>query len=98
MGAYHASDLAMMFGTNGIRAGESSQLEINTSAARQDYVLAFAKDPINGPRSVGWVPYDHRDDGGQMILFGADGKAVRKVNGTAVEGVCYGEGSYDNTP
>ena len=98
MGAYHASDLAMMFGTYGIRAGASSQLEIDTSAAMQDHVLAFIKDPANGPKSVGWMSYDHRDNGGQMLMFGADGKAVQKVNGTAVEGVCYGEGSYDNTP
>jgi acetylcholinesterase len=98
MGAYHASDLAMMFGTYGIRAGASSQLEIETSAAMQDHVLAFVKDPVNGPRTVGWMPYDHRDNGGQMLLFGADGKAVQPVNGTAVEGVCYGVGQYDSMP
>ena len=28
-----------------------------------------------------------------MAFFRADGKAVQQVNGTAVEGVCYGEGS-----
>ncbi|ETI25466.1 hypothetical protein G647_02239 [Cladophialophora carrionii CBS 160.54] len=98
MGAYHAADLPMMFGTYGIRAGEPSQLEIETSAAMQDYVLAFVKDPTDGPASVGWMPYDYRDGGGQMALFGADGLAVQQVNGTTVEGVCYGEGAYDSTP
>ncbi|KIX99695.1 uncharacterized protein Z520_04330 [Fonsecaea multimorphosa CBS 102226] len=98
MGAYHASDLAMMFGTYGIRPGAVSRLETETSAAMQDYVLAFVKDPTNGPRSVNWTAYDHRNNGGQMILFGADGKAVQQVNGTMVEGVCYGEGMYDSTP
>ncbi|KAH0839170.1 hypothetical protein AYO21_05590 [Fonsecaea monophora] len=98
MGAYHAADLAMMFGTYGIRAGEVSQLEIETSAAMQDYVLAFVKDPINGLQSVNWPTYDHRNAGGQMILFGADGKAVQQVNGTSIEGVCYGQGTYDSTP
>ncbi|EXJ53466.1 uncharacterized protein A1O5_13334, partial [Cladophialophora psammophila CBS 110553] len=51
MGAYYASGLAMMFGIYGIKAGEPSQLENETSAAMQDYVLTFVKDPINGPRN-----------------------------------------------
>ncbi|KIW86586.1 uncharacterized protein Z519_12807 [Cladophialophora bantiana CBS 173.52] len=43
MGAYHVSDLAMMIGIYGIRAGQPSQLETETSAAMQDYVHTFVK-------------------------------------------------------
>lgn len=55
--AYHDSELPMIFGTyNDFRgAGPRSQREL--SEHMQDAYVAFAKDPTNGPKSMGWEPY-----------------------------------------
>ena len=96
MGPYHASDLPMMFGTHQDTPwrGESTQLEFKTSEMMEDLLLAFMKDPVNGPPSMGWKTYA---DGG-MLRFGADGKVVQNVSISAVDGACYGMGTYDPTP
>lgn len=100
MGAYHSSDLVMFFGTHENGAGPlSTALEVETSEIMQDFLLSFMRDPENGPPAMGWPAYDPKaDDGGTMLRFGADRKAVQKVSGTNVEGVCSGEGTYDPFP
>jgi len=74
-------------------------LEGQTSAAMQDLILAYIKDPYNGPPSMGWPHYKPSEaNGGTMLRFGADGKTVQQVAGRDVEGVCYGSGSYNPFP
>lgn len=87
MGAYHASDLPMMFAThqdyeNG--EGPSTALEFAVSERMEDLVLAFMLDPESGPRSQGWEPYES----GKMLEFGANGKVMREVDVESVDGVC----------
>lgn len=98
LGAYHTSDLQMLFGTYqdyvGLGGEESTPLEIATSNVMQKYVLAFMKDPHHGPSSLGWPTFA---DGG-MLRFGADGKAVQNVSIDAVDGVCYNQSAYDYNP
>ncbi|GAB7352165.1 hypothetical protein MBLNU459_g2648t1 [Dothideomycetes sp. NU459] len=90
-GAYHASDLPLLFGTHGDFRGASSALEAATSRAMQDRLLAFMRDP----RAVaGWPSHQN----GGFLRFGADGQAVQNVTAVEVEGVCTGVGTYDSSP
>ncbi|KAK8023079.1 hypothetical protein PG991_006960 [Apiospora marii] len=45
LGAYHYSDLYMVFGSYGIAPGEVPPLEVETSVTMQDYFLDFVTDP-----------------------------------------------------
>ncbi|KAK0260806.1 hypothetical protein LTS09_004581 [Friedmanniomyces endolithicus] len=101
MGAFHSSDLAMLMGSypdgNGRPCCEP--LEVETANAMQDYVYSFMVDPWDGPPSMGWYPMDPTAaDWGQMLRFGAGGKAVQNVTGFEVEAVCYGQGTYNPFP
>ncbi|KAK1813871.1 hypothetical protein LTR12_011779 [Friedmanniomyces endolithicus] len=101
MGAFHSSDLAMLMGSypdgNGRPCCEP--LEVETANAMQDYVYSFMVDPWDGPPSMGWYPMDPTAaDWGQMLRFGAGGKAVQNVTGFDVEAVCYGQGTYNPFP
>ncbi|CAK7234938.1 hypothetical protein SCUCBS95973_009102 [Sporothrix curviconia] len=76
LGAYHYSDLYMLFGTYLIAPGAISQLEIETSEAMQGFLLDFVKDPTSLP-AAGWPAYwTNSTDGGVVARFGADGEAV----------------------
>ncbi|KAJ7430525.1 Alpha/Beta hydrolase protein [Mycena galericulata] len=91
LGAYHASDLPMIFGTYGLLAnlGKTTSFEEAVSASMQDHILAFVKDPQNGPQSIGWQPLNaSAPHGGTLLRFGADEKVVQKVDGVEVDGPC----------
>ena len=100
MGAYHSSDMVMLFGTYADDVGPVVEpLEITTSETMQDHVLAFLKDPYNGPQSLGWPRFDSQaEDGGTMLRFGADGQAVQSVSANDVQGTCFGDVPYDPFP
>lgn len=90
LGAYHYSDLYMLFGTWPIAPGEVSGLEGQTSEQMQDMLVAFVKDPDHGLTNMGWPEYDTgAQDGGIVARFGADGQAAQYVTGADVEGACY---------
>ncbi|KAJ5618937.1 carboxylesterase [Penicillium lagena] len=99
LGAYHSSDLMMNFGTYFYDRTNSTTgptaLEIKTSEAMQDHILAFMKDPEDGPPAIGWNPYTY---GGSVLRFGANGVPVQNASGYAIDGPCYGEGTYDPFP
>lgn len=101
LGAYHASDLPMNFGTYGLltNLGNTTDFEIEVSRSMQEHILAFVKDPIAGPPSIGWKALNaSAPNGGQLVRFGADGKVVQYVDGIEVDGPCKGIGSYDQFP
>ncbi|PWY69059.1 alpha/beta-hydrolase [Aspergillus heteromorphus CBS 117.55] len=101
LGAYHASDLPMNFGTYPIQEylGNSTALEAHVSLAMQDHILAFLQDPWTGPQSLGWEPVNgSTGSGGQVVRFGADGKAVQQVDRMEIDGPCWGIGKYDQFP
>lgn len=87
MGAYHDSDLPMIFGTHGDFRGESTDSERRTSERMQDAVLAFMEDPYAGPEKVGWPSVKSE----KMLIFGEEGKAARQVSLESVQGVCADE-------
>lgn len=79
----------MVFGTYTKSVGEISQLEIDTSNAMQDYLLAFIKDPSTVSQTVGWSLFDPTGpDGGLIIEFGKDVPA-RNTTGRYLDGGCY---------
>ncbi|KAK5109786.1 hypothetical protein LTR62_006519 [Meristemomyces frigidus] len=100
MGAFHSSDLVMLFGAYTDGEGPCCEpLEAETSKTMGEYILAFMKDPWNGPQTKGWYPMDPTlPDGGTMLRFGANGKAVQNVTGFEVEAVCFGTGPYNPFP
>lgn len=100
LGAYHASDLPIIFGTYGLLDGiaNTTSFEVEVSQSMQDHVLAFAKDPFRGPqKTMGWQPLVANDpNGGDLIRFGADGLVSQHVDGVEVDGVCEGLREYYN--
>ncbi|TGO13709.1 hypothetical protein BTUL_0064g00070 [Botrytis tulipae] len=57
MGAYHSSELPMIFGTYADVGGDGTRFQKDTSEAMQDLWLAFARDPENGLSNAGWPKY-----------------------------------------
>lgn len=72
MGAYHSSELPMIFGTYGDVGGAGMRFQKETSEAMQDLWLQFAIDPENGLAQAGWPKYKS----GKVEVLGGD------VNGT----------------
>ncbi|KAK3659334.1 hypothetical protein LTR56_001223 [Elasticomyces elasticus] len=99
MGAFHSSDLVMLFGTYADNAPAVEPLEGQTSEAMEDHLLAFVRDPWNGPATVGWPRFNtSAENGGTLLRFGADGKAVQEVDANDVQAVCTGAGDYEPFP
>ncbi|KAK3316775.1 Alpha/Beta hydrolase protein [Apodospora peruviana] len=123
MGAYHASDIPMVFGTYEGRfgaldssSGTASEGEDGPGWASkvgsfqrqvadrmQDYLLAFMRDPENGPRKVGWLAYgdvgEGAVDGGKnMIRFAAGGRVERTVSADEVDDACVLGTKFDSSP
>ena len=58
-GAYHGSDVEMIFGNSGIVSGISpSKPEEQTTALMQRAWAMFAEDPARGLLDMGWPEYD----------------------------------------
>lgn len=89
LGGFHYSDLLMIFGTYVKDVGKISQIEIDTSEAMQDYLLAFIKDPSAVSQTVGWPLFNPtRPDGGLIVEFGKDVPA-KNITGRYLDGGCY---------
>jgi carboxylesterase type B len=102
LGAYHASDLPIIFGTYELLDGiaNTTRFEVEVSQSVQDHIFAFAKDPYHGPqKTMGWEPMVASDpNGGDLIRFGANGKISQHVDGIEVDGVCSGVRDYNPFP
>ncbi|KAL7657172.1 hypothetical protein ACMYSQ_006223 [Aspergillus niger] len=89
LGAFHWSDLLMIFGTYREDVGEVPELEVKTSETMQDHILAFLKNPSTVNVTVGWPAFDADSPGGGQILEFGKGTPVRKVTGDWLDGGCY---------
>ncbi|KAE9368170.1 alpha/beta-hydrolase [Stipitochalara longipes BDJ] len=69
-GAYHGSELPLIFGTAGEYHGGSTDYEGLVGRTLQDFWLAFAKDPKDGLRNLGWGSYE---DGSAVLIGGGNG-------------------------
>lgn len=75
MGAYHASDVPMVFGTYDLHGGATAG-QRRAAERLQDYVFAFLENPENGiRRHLGWQPdvAPFRDDAPMVRFVGGDG-------------------------
>ncbi|KAL4807023.1 alpha/beta-hydrolase [Aspergillus unguis] len=89
LGAFHWSDLLMIFGSYATDAGVISELEVATSETMQDYILAFLKDASTVSHTVGWPAFNASGvHGGTIVEFG-NRTAVRNVTGDFIDGGCW---------
>ncbi|KAH7110946.1 Alpha/Beta hydrolase protein [Dactylonectria macrodidyma] len=89
LGAYHWTDLLMIFGTYVKMVGDIPQAEIDTSAAMQDYFLAFLKGGANVTSSVGWPAFQWKEkNGGYIVEFGRNGSLARNITGDYLDASC----------
>lgn len=90
----------MNFGTYAEGEGPVVEpLEAITSEIMEDMLLAFVRDPWTAPAQVGWPLFNTSEsNGGTMLRFGADGKAVQEVDANDVQAVCFGKGPYNPFP
>ena len=84
-GAYHASEIPIVWGTFGIYPGSSTQGEMRLSELVQNMWSTFAKNPMGGP-APGWN--EHEDGGFVTVIGGPDGldaQGMLRRAGTATE-------------
>ncbi|CAI6050689.1 unnamed protein product [Clonostachys chloroleuca] len=74
-GAYHSSELPLVFGTHPNYRGNSTAIEYATSVAMQDTWLAFARDGAQGLQKLGWPEWVNAVDNGPIQVFG-DGSGM----------------------
>ncbi|KAF2166256.1 hypothetical protein M409DRAFT_66757 [Zasmidium cellare ATCC 36951] len=86
MGAYHSSELPLLFGTHPNYRGPSTDLEYATSVAMQDAWVAFASDPVKGLVSQNWKVYEMLGET-EVREFGV-WVAAKDVSLADVEGQC----------
>ncbi|KAJ6024495.1 hypothetical protein N7540_005292 [Penicillium herquei] len=89
LGAFHWSDLLMIFGTYMTEKGEITDLEVATSETMQDHFLAFLKDPWTVSSTVGWPAFNaSAPDGGLILEFGNQ-STVKNITGDFLEAGCW---------
>ncbi|KAI0547056.1 Alpha/Beta hydrolase protein [Xylaria curta] len=79
LGAYHASDLPMVFGTYGLE-GPSSAFEEQVSQKMQDLYLEFIKDPVEGLKRAGWPPVTGSLQDPNIMAFAVDGRLEQLIS------------------
>lgn len=84
-GAYHASELPLIFGTYETYGGPPTVFEKAVATYWQDLYLAFMRDPINALPSLGWPSYS---PDGYAKGFSADGKLSSLVPIPSLETDC----------
>lgn len=85
MGAYHSSELPLLFGTYGDFRGASTSLETETSKAMKDAWVTFAASGEDGLRSIGWQQYQL---GNASVRDFGHGVPVETINLAATEALC----------
>ncbi|KAE8329705.1 alpha/beta-hydrolase [Aspergillus sergii] len=89
LGAFHWSDLLMIFGTYMTDTGNISDLEVATSRTMQDFILAFLKDSSTVSSVVGWPKFDHTAANGGLILEFGNRTTVKNITGDFLEAGCW---------
>ncbi|KAJ7167006.1 Alpha/Beta hydrolase protein [Mycena filopes] len=83
-GAYHASELPLIFGTAGLFHGPSTPYEDQVSLVLQDLWLNFVRDPQHGLPSVGWESFD----AGKAVLLGEVDTPMKVISIEDLDGTC----------
>lgn len=101
-GAYHSSELPLLFGTHSQYGSPSTQFEWDVSYAMQALWLSFVEDPVRGPvrpaldgvtghpdRSETFFEWPAFEAGsGDLLLFAEDGKVTQVVDSGRIDGYC----------
>ncbi|KAK3938635.1 Alpha/Beta hydrolase protein [Diplogelasinospora grovesii] len=100
MGAYHASDIPMIFGTYVTQnKGEITDEQRRVAETMQDYAFAFLTDPQNGLRLKGWMPHAGTvEQGGNMMLFASRGIVAQNASASMVDDACWKGVRYNSNP
>ncbi|KAJ7103848.1 Alpha/Beta hydrolase protein [Mycena epipterygia] len=85
-GAYHASELLLIFGTAGQYHSASTAYEDDVSVKMQDLWLAFARDPLKGLQGAGWEPHAV----GKAVLLGDADALLKQIDVQDLDCVCSG--------
>ncbi|KAM7186119.1 lipase 1 [Naviculisporaceae sp. PSN 640] len=93
MGAYHASDIPMVFGTYEGRFDKVDGYQRQVAEQMQDWVVEFMKDPENGLRKKGWLAYGDEGNGEVedrkwMVRIAANEVLKRNVSAAEVDEAC----------
>ncbi|KAK3687790.1 alpha/beta-hydrolase [Podospora appendiculata] len=91
MGAYHSSELPMIFGTYANyrqNLTTNTGFEVATSNAMQDAWLAFASNGASGMPGQDWPQYTDSLMSGQVRAFGLNGVPAQNVDKKAMEALC----------
>ncbi|KAG9872476.1 acetylcholinesterase, partial [Aureobasidium melanogenum] len=88
LGAYHSSELPLLFGTFDNFRGQGPALENQTSVAMQDAWVAFTKGGMTGIEQTGWQEYEML--GESTVRDFGDGVAVKDVDLKYLENLCDG--------
>ncbi|KAH8906882.1 acetylcholinesterase [Coniochaeta sp. PMI_546] len=86
MGAWHGSELPLVFGTHGMYRGESTELEEMTSSAMQDAWVEFVATAGTTMSFEGWASTEEAD-GGRVVEFG-NGIPARMVDTKEMDESC----------
>jgi carboxylesterase type B len=90
-GAYHGSELPLLFGSYVDFSGPTSPAEVQTSQAMQKLWLAFGRDSAQGVMQHGWQPFR---DGVVEVFGGYDSqdelKLMQAVDSQSIDNVCAG--------
>ncbi|KAL3247864.1 hypothetical protein ABHI18_012275, partial [Aspergillus niger] len=86
-GAYHSSELPLLFGTYSEYGGPATPFETAVASHWQDLYLAFMRDPVNGLPAMGWPAY-HPD--GYAMMFAANGTVTSLLPMSTLETPCAG--------
>ncbi len=96
MGAYHGSDVPMVFGTYQRRGGVTD-FQGEVAGRMQEYFLGFMEDAEGGLEKMGWKPWG-KDGGREMVRFGSGGVVERKVSADEVDDACVLGRGYNSSP
>lgn len=100
-GAYHSSELPLLFGTHDEYHSRSTKFEWEVSYAMEELWLSFAEDPTRGPSrvAVGDAPSnpnkvndfswpEFNQGGSKMLLFAEENKVMQLVSADSIENDC----------
>ncbi|KAJ5525773.1 alpha/beta-hydrolase [Penicillium frequentans] len=89
LGAFHWTDLFMIFGTYMLDVGNVSQLEVDTSETMQDIFLDFLKNTSTFSQAANWPAFNaSKSNGGDIMEFG-NGTTKKIVAGDWLDAGCY---------
>ncbi|BCS20354.1 uncharacterized protein APUU_20786A [Aspergillus puulaauensis] len=100
-GAYHSSELPLLFGTHSQYGGPSTRFEWDVSYAMQALWLSFVEDPARGPVRLAldgvkanpdksvvfeWPAFEAGSE--DLLLFADDGKIIQVVDSGRIDDYC----------